>query len=130
MEKGLSARTLLSMTLLFFWGSFSVGSLTPYAYAQEAESEPYFYNPAGKRDPFLSPFHTAQKQAVVRESKAPFQRRGHQVNRTETDRGRRVRDRLLPQTPGTAARAATRDCELNPQWWWDKRKEINNQCSK
>ncbi len=74
METGPSARTLLSMTLLFFWGAFSAGSLTPYASAQEAESESYFYNPVGKRDPFLSPFHTAQKQAVVREAKTPLQR--------------------------------------------------------
>ena len=46
----------------------------PCAYALEAESEPYFYNPVEKRDPFLSPFHTAQKQAVVREAKTPLQR--------------------------------------------------------
>ena len=74
METDLSVRTLLSVTLLSFWGIFSVGSLTPYASAQEAKSESYFYNPVGKRDPFLSPFHTAQKQVVVKEAKTPLQR--------------------------------------------------------
>jgi len=96
------------------------------AYAQEAESEPSFYNPVEKRDPFLSPLYTAQKQAVVREAKTLLQRfdlgqlklvgiiweacqpkeliedsggPGY-ILEAGTDRGRRFRDRPLRQTPG------------------------------
>ena len=39
----------------------------------EAEAA-YFYDSAGKRDPFLSPFHVAPEQDVVDEVTTPLQR--------------------------------------------------------
>ena len=62
-------------TAIFLFLSFWIGGL-PFARAEgsmEAE-EAYVYDPAGKRDPFLSPFHVAPEQKVVDEVTTPLQR--------------------------------------------------------
>ena len=78
MAMGRSTATLLIL-FLFFWVGGLVG-LKPapgaYAWAQgNAEAEnAYFYDPIGRRDPFLSPFHVTPEQDVVNEAKTPLQR--------------------------------------------------------
>ena len=62
---------------LLIGGGVSVLLLESPILAQvETESETsHFYNPVGRRDPFLSPFHVAPEQTVVaEEAKTPLQR--------------------------------------------------------
>ena len=47
---------------------------TTNAQAEGSVESAYIYDPAGKRDPFLSPFHLAPEQNVVAEVTTPLQR--------------------------------------------------------
>ncbi len=69
---------LVFLFLFFFW----IGALSSPLFAQAEErpgtEDPSFYDPAGKRDPFRSPFHLAPEQDLeqdaVAEVTTPLQR--------------------------------------------------------
>ena len=69
--------TAILLSLSLWIGGFS-SPLLPGASTARAEGSlteaAYFYDPLGKRDPFLSPFHTAPEQDVVDEVTTPLQR--------------------------------------------------------
>jgi type IV pilus assembly protein PilP len=50
------------------------GDSPPYAQEREDAEASYFYDPAGKRDPFMSPFYTPPEDIVPEEAKTPLQR--------------------------------------------------------
>ncbi len=82
MAMGRPTATLLRLFLFLWIGGLIGASLKPAptprgcAWAQEnAETaHAYFYDPVGRRDPFLSPFHVAPEQDVVASSTTPLQR--------------------------------------------------------
>ena len=72
-----STRILLRLFLLLWvGGTFSLPFPGLCAWAQDADAETrsYFYDPVGRRDPFLSPFHVAPEQVVIEEARTPLQR--------------------------------------------------------
>src|SRR5438046_9149363 len=64
------------LTIVCTWATLSlVGANCSLIWAQEEKAEDtYRYNPAGKRDPFLSPFSAAPEQMTPEEAKTPLQR--------------------------------------------------------
>jgi len=58
------------------WATLSLGGVgLPLVQAQEGAAEDaYRYDPASKRDPFLSPFSLAAEQGTPEEAKTPLQR--------------------------------------------------------
>src|SRR5215475_1053097 len=46
----------------------------PVRAQKKTEEDSYRYDPAGKRDPFLSPFYRPPEQTVPEETKTPLQR--------------------------------------------------------
>ena len=64
------------LTIVCTWATLAlVGANCSLIWAQEKKAEDaYRYNPAGKRDPFLSPFAAASEQMTPEEAKTPLQR--------------------------------------------------------
>jgi len=65
-----------SLTIACIWGTLSFAAVDIFlVYAQEENGEDtYRYDPAGKRDPFLSPFYHQPEPAAPEEAKTPLQR--------------------------------------------------------
>jgi len=64
------------LTIVYTWAALSlVAADCSLIWAQEEKVEDtYRYDPAGKRDPFLSPFAVAPEQMTPDEAKTPLQR--------------------------------------------------------
>ena len=59
------------------WVALSVvgwGTFTSVTAEEKMAADTYYYDPAGKRDPFKSPFHIAPEKGIDEESKMPLQR--------------------------------------------------------
>jgi len=65
-----------SLTIAYLWVTLSLIGVDYFpVHAQEETGEDsYRYDPAGKRDPFLSPFYRQPEQAAPEEAKTPLQR--------------------------------------------------------
>ena len=64
------------LTIACIWGTLSFAGVNLFlVHAQEENGEDtYHYEPAGKRDPFLSPFYRQSESAAPEEAKTPLQR--------------------------------------------------------